>query len=322
MKACKLLLFAVLCAFGVSGAAQNFPSKPVRIVVPYPPGGGVDTLARPLADRLGKSWGSTVIVENKPGAGTIIGADAVVKAEPDGHTLLLTSDSTITSNPHLYAKMPFDPIKDLAPVTQLIDLHQMVLVHPSVPVSTFDDLVKLARAKPGTLNFGSYGSGSQPHLLFEALKAKTGAAITHVPYKGLGPALTAALAGEVQMTLASAAVARGHISTGKLKPLAIGRDERLPDLPQVPTLGELGYAEIEPKSWFGLFTTAGTPAAVVARIQEGVAAILRDPAFRDREIVARGNSPVGNTPQAFAAFIAQDLKAKERLIRLSGARVE
>src|SRR5690606_1556071 len=132
-------------AFGVSVAAQSFPSKPVRIVVPYPPGGGVDTLARPLADRLGKLWGATVIVENKPGAGTIIGADAVARAEPDGHTLLLTSDSTITSNPHLYSKMPFDPIKDLAPVTQLIDLHQMVVVHPSVPVSSFEELVKLAR---------------------------------------------------------------------------------------------------------------------------------------------------------------------------------
>lgn len=322
MKASKLALLALLCAFGLTVNAQSFPSKPVRVVVPYPPGGGVDTLARPIADRLGKLWGTPVIVDNKPGAGTLIGADAVAKAEPDAHTLLLTSDSTVTSNPHLYAKMPFDPIQDLAPVTQLIDLHQMVVVHPSLGATSFEQLIATARAKPGTLNYGSYGSGSQPNLLFEALKAQTGIRMTHVPYKGLAPALAATLAGEVQMTLASAAVARGHIAAGKLKPLAIGRPERLPDYPQVPTLKELGYADIEPKSWFGLLTTAGSPAAVVQRIQKDVASILQDPAFREREIIARGNSPVGSTPQEFAAFIAQDLKAKARLIKLSGAKVE
>ena len=322
MKLSSYLLSLLLLACALPVQAQAFPTKPIRMVVPYPPGGGVDTLARPLAERLGKAWGVAVVVDNKPGAGTIIGADAVAKAEPDGHTLLFTSDSTVTSNPHLYARMPFDPIKDLAPVTQLIDLHQMVLVHSSVDAASFQDLIALARKRPGALNYGSYGSGSQPNLLFEALKAREKLSMTHVPYKGLAPALAATLAGEVQMTLASAAVARGHIAAGKLKALAIGRPQRLADYPQVPTLKELGYEEIEPQSWFGLFATAGSPPPVLERIQRDVAAVLADAAFREREIISRGNSAVGSTPAEFAALIARDLKAKAHLIKVSGAKAE
>ncbi|MBM3518557.1 MAG: tripartite tricarboxylate transporter substrate binding protein, partial [Alphaproteobacteria bacterium] len=206
-------LIVVLCIAGAAHA-QEFPNKPIRVVVPYPPGGGVDGLARPLADRLSKRWGQTVLVDNKAGAATQIGGDFVAKAAPDGYTLLLTTDQTITSNPHLYATMPFDPMKDLAPVTQLIDLHQMVVAHPSVTANTMQELVALARARPGSLNYGSYGSGSQPHLLFEALKAQTRVQIAHIPYKGIAPALTAAIAGEVQLTLGGAGTTRGHFQTG------------------------------------------------------------------------------------------------------------
>jgi tripartite-type tricarboxylate transporter receptor subunit TctC len=321
----KLLcrLAGVLLLLGSAAAqAADFPNKLVRVIVPYPPGGGVDGMARPLADRLTRLWHQPVVVDNRPGAGTIVGADFVAKSPPDGYTLLFTSDSTITSNPFLYDKMPFDPVKDLAPVTQLIDLHQMLVVHPSVSASTLPELVALAKAKPGRLNYGSYGSGSQPHLLFEALKAQTGIQLTHVPYKGIAPALTATIAGEVQMTLGGAATTAEYFAAGKLKPLAIARPTRLDLYPNVPTLREAGYPDIDPRPWYGLFAAGGTPATVVDRIQKDVAAILVEPEFRDREVVGKGYTGVGSTPAAFAAFIADDLEYKRRLIRISGAKAE
>lgn len=314
-------LVLVLC-FAGAAHAQDFPGKPVRVVVPYPPGGGVDGLARPLADRLSKRWGQAVLVDNKAGAATQIGADFVAKAPADGYTLLLTTDQTITSNPHLYAKMPFDPMKDLAPVTQLIDLHQMVVAHPSVAANTMQELVALARARPGSLNYGSYGSGSQPHLLFEALKAQTGIQIAHIPYKGIAPALTAGIAGEVQLTLGGAATTRGHFQTGRLKPLAIARKERLALYPDVPTLREAGFPDIDPQPWFGLFAPGQTPRALVQRIRDDVAAVLAEPEFREREIVGKGYTGVGSAPDEFAAFIRSDFAYKGRLIKISGAKAE
>lgn len=314
-------LVLVLC-FAGAAHAQDFPGKPVRIVVPYPPGGGVDGLARPLADRLSKRWVQAVLVDNKAGAATQIGGDFVAKAAADGYTLLLTTDQTITSNPHLYTKMPFDPMKDLAPVTQLIDLHQMVVAHPSVTANTMQELVALARARPGSLNYGSYGSGSQPHLLFEALKAQTGVQITHIPYKGIAPALTAAIAGEVQLTLGGAATTRGHFQTGRLKPLAIARKERLALYPDVPTLREAGFPDIDPQPWFGLFAPGQTPRALIQRIRDDVAAVLGEPEFREREIVGKGYTGVGGTAEEFATFIRADFAYKGRLIKISGAKAE
>lgn len=319
MNVIRLVL--VLCIAGAAHA-QEFPGKPVRIVVPYPPGGGVDGLARPLADRLSKRWGQAVLVDNKAGAATQIGGDFVAKAAADGYTLLLTTDQTITSNPHLYTKMSFDPMKDLAPVTQLIDLHQMVVAHPSVTANTMQELVALARAKPGSLNYGSYGSGSQPHLLFEALKAQTGVQVAHIPYKGIAPALTASIAGEVQLTLGGAATTRGHFQTGRLKPLAIARKERLALYPDVPTLREAGFPDIDPQPWFGLFAPGQTPRALIQRIRDDVAAVLAEPEFREREIVGKGYTGVGGTPEEFAAFIRADFNYKGRLIRISGAKAE
>ena len=318
----SLLLLLAMTLFLSPALAQDFPSKPVRMIVPYPPGGGVDGLARPLADQLSKVWRQPVLVENKPGAGTIIGGEAVIKSPADGYTLFFTTDSSITSNPHLYKNMPFDPIKDLAPVTQLIDLHQMVVVHPSVTANTMQELVAAAKAKPDTLNYGSYGSGSQPHLLFESLKAQTGIRMTHVPYKGIAPALTAALSGEVQMTLGGAATTAEHIAAGKLKALAIARQERLGLHPSVPTLREAGFPDVDPRPWYGLFAPGATPRAVIDKIQKDVAAILADREFSDRHVAGKGYTGVGSTPEAFAAFIKSDLDYKARLIAVSGAKLE
>jgi tripartite-type tricarboxylate transporter receptor subunit TctC len=303
-------------------AAQDFPSRIVKLVVPYAAGGGVDGLARPLADRLGRVWGQTVIVENKPGASTMIGGAEVARSPADGHTLFFTSDSSITSNPHLFKKMSYDPIKELAPVTQLIDLHQFVLVNPSISANTMKELVALAKEKPNAMNYGSFGKGSQPHLLFAMLHKETGAQIQQVSYRGIAPAITATLSGEVQMTLGSVSVAAGHIETKKLKPLAIGRHARLASHPNVPTLAEAGYPTIEPRSWFGLFAPAGTPPAVTEKIQKAVAEILNEPEFKARFIERTGHTGVGSTPAAFAKFIQEDLASKRELIAAAGIVAE
>ena len=325
MRTTRWMAAAILIMTGAlheGAAAQEFPSRLVKIVVPYPAGGGVDGLARPIADRLSKSWGQSVIIENKPGAGTMIGGAEVARAPADGHTLFFTSDTSITSNPFMFQKMLYDPIKELAPVTQLIDLHQFVLVHPTVASNTMKELVEAAKAKPNAMNYGSYGKGSQPHLLFEMLRKETGAQIQAVVYKGIAPAITATLAGEVQMTLGSVSVSAGHIQGGKMKALAIGRHARLASHPNVPTLKEAGYPNIEPRSWFGLLAPPGTPPAVVEKIQKAVAAVLNDPEFKARFIERAGHTGVGNSPAEFAKFIQEDLAAKKEMIAAAGIVAE
>jgi tripartite-type tricarboxylate transporter receptor subunit TctC len=307
---------------GAPALAQDFPARIVKLVVPYPPGGGVDGLARPFADRLGKIWGQTVIVENKPGASTMIGGADVARSPADGHTLFFTTDSSITSNPHLFKTMTYDPIKELAPVTQLIDLHQLVLVHPSVSANSMQELVALAKAQPEKLNYGSYGVGSQPHLLFEMLQKQTGIKIQQISYRGIAPAITAVIAGEVQMTLGGVSVAAGHIAAGRLKPLALSRATREKTLPNTPTLSEAGFPNIDPRSWFGLFAPANTPQAVVAKIQRDVATVLNEPEFKARFIDGPGFTGVGSTPATFAAFIADDLAYKKNLIAVTGITAE
>jgi tripartite-type tricarboxylate transporter receptor subunit TctC len=307
-----LLGLAVLLPSSV--LAQEFPAQLVRIVVPYPAGGGVDGLARPLAELLSRLWRQTVIVENKSGASTMLGGELVARSPADGHTLFFTSDSSITSNPHLFKKAPLDPIKDLAPVTKIMNLHQMVVIHPSVQANTMQELVQLAKREPNALNYGSYGIGSQPNLLYETLKMKTGIQILHVPFRGIAPALTATIANTVQMTLSGPATSRGYFAAGQLKPLAIGREERLKEFPKVPTLRETSYPEIEPRSWFGLFAPAGTPREIVNKIRKDVAAILYDPEFRKRYVERMGYTGGGDTPEEFAKFIQTDLAEKGRMI--------
>ena len=309
----KRLLLALLFAASPFAFAQDYPTGTVRMVVPYPPGGGVDGLARPLAERLTALWGKPVIVENRAGAATIIGSDFVAKAPPDGQTLLFTSDSSITSNPHLYATMPFDPLKDLLPVTQLIELYQMVVVHPSVKANTLKEFVALARTQP--LNYGSYGAGSQPNLLYEALKLDTGIQLTHVPYKGIAPAIQATLANEVQATLGGAATTGQYFKAGKMKPLAISAPRRSALHPDVPTLQEAGFGDIGPRAWFGILAPRGTPAAILEKISRDVARVMADPAFDAAQVTGKGYERVGSTPAEFAKMIAEDHRQKGRVIK-------
>lgn len=305
---------------GFAFAASSFPERPVHIIVPYSPGGGADGLARPLANKLSQMWKQTVIVENKAGASTILGAAYVARSAKDGYTLLLTNDSTITGNPFLFKQLPYNPMKDFAPITQLVDLHHFVLLQPSVPVKSMQELVAYAKENPNKLTYGSYGRGSPPELFFGALKEKTGASVLEVPFNGSAPAILAVLQGVVQSTLAGPPMTGQYVKAGKMKALAVMSAKRLKDFPNVPTLAETGFGYADPKPWFGLFAPAGTPAEIVVKIRNAVAAILKKPDFRQRYIEAVDYTAVGSTTTDFAAFIKRDFEQKRKMIAAAGIR--
>ena len=303
-------------------AAHAWPTKPVRIVVAYPPGGGIDVLARQLADKLTPSWGQPVVVDNRPGANTIVATDAVAKSPADGHTILMTTDATFSINPHLYAKLPYDAQRDFTPVTMLVLLHQLLVAHPSLPANSLSELISLAKQKPGAIHYASYGSGSQPHLAGEMLKNKAGIDLVHVPYKGISLAVPAVIAGEVQLTFAGIATSMPQLKAGRIKAIAIGGAARSPLLPQVPTFAELGYPEVETHAWFGLFVPAGSPREAVARIQQDTKRILDESDFRQKQLVDKGYEVVGSTSQEFVIYLKFDNENRGRAVRISGAKAE
>ena len=303
-------------------AAHAWPTKPVRIVVAYPPGGGIDVMARQIAEKLSGPWGQPVVVENKPGANTIVATDAVAKSAADGHTVLMTTDATFSINPHLYAKLPFDTQRDFVPVTMLVLLQQMLVAHPSLPANTIPELIELAKKNPGKINYASYGSGSQPHLAGEMLKYKAGIDLTHVPYKGISLAVPAVMAGEVQLTFAGIATSTPQLRAGRIKALAIGGRSRSPLFPQVPTFAELGYPEVETHAWFGFFVPAGSPHDAVQRIYTDVKRVLDDPDFRQKQLIDKGYEVVGSSPQEFSAYIRSDYESRGRAVKISGAKAE
>jgi len=315
------LLFGFLLSLACF-AAHGWPTKSVRIVVAYPPGGGIDVLARQLADKLTPAWGQPVVVENKPGANTSVATDAVAKSAADGHTILMTSDATFSINPHLYAKLPYDSQRDFTPVTMLVLLHQLLVAHPSLQANTLEELIKLAKAKPGAINYASYGSGSQPHLAGEMLKNKAGIDLVHVPYKGISLAVPAVMAGEVQLTFAGIASSMGPLKAGRIKPIAIGGAKRSPLLPQVPTFGELGYPEVETHAWFGLFLPAGSPREAAARIYQDTKKILDEPQFRQTQLIDKGYDVVASSPQDFLVYLKKDSESRARAVKISGAKAE
>ena len=303
-------------------AAYAWPTKPVRIVVAYPPGGGIDVLARQLADKLGPAWGQPVVVENRPGANTIVASDAVAKSSPDGHTILMTTDATFSINPHLYAKLPYDAQRDFVPVTMLVLLQQLLVAHPSLPANTLAELIGLAKRKPGSINYASYGSGSQPHLAGEMLKNRAAIDLVHVPYKGISLAVPALMAGEVHLTFAGIATSMPQLKAGRIKALAIGGTARSPLLPQVPTFAELGFPEVQTHAWFGLFLPAGSPRDAVTRIYQDARKILEEPEFRQKELVQKGYEVVGSRPEEFVNYLKNDSESRARAVKISGAKAE
>ena len=318
----RFLLSVLLCFSCFATHAQGWPSKPVRIVVAYPPGGGIDVMARQIAEKVTPAWGQPVVVENKPGANTILVTDSVAKSPADGHTILMTTDATFSINPHLYSKLPFDTQRDFIPVTMLVLLQQLLVAHPALPANTLEELIRIAKAKPGSINYASYGSGSQPHLSGEMLKNKAGIDLVHVPYKGISLAVPAVMAGEVQLTFAGIATSMPQLKAGRIKPIAIGGPKRSPLLPEVPTFTELGYPEVETHAWFGLFLPAGSPPNAVARIHTDVKRVLEEPEFRQKQLIEKGYDVVGSSPDEFAAYIRKDSESRGRAVKISGARAE
>ena len=280
--------------FSQQAALAQYPTKPVHIVVPYPAGGAVDAFARVLTQQLSEMWGQQVVVDNRPGASTMIGAEQVAKSPPDGYTLLLTAELTLVIVPHLYEKIPYDPLRDFAPVVALVSATQALVANPSLPVKTVKDLVALAKAKPGQLTFGSFGNGSTGHLNMEVLQAMTGARFNHIPYNGAGPAMNDVIGGHIDFMLAALSIVKGNVQAGKLHMIGVGSNHRSSEFPDVPTLSESGAPGFEAKSWFGLVAPAGTPPDVIKKINQDVTRVISDHAFAEKYLAAQGlnRSPV------------------------------
>ncbi len=320
--AMRALALVVLATTGLAQAqSTDWPTRPVRVIVPYPAGGGVDVLARAVAQKLQERWQQAVTVDNRPGANTLIGTEMVARAT-DGHTLLVTTDATFTINPHLYTRLPYDFERDFAPVTRMVAFSQLLVASASLPANTLPELVALARKQPGQLSYASYGAGSQPQLATEMLKQKAGIFIVHIPYRGIPQAVSAVVSGEIPLTWAGIPSARPHLQSKRMKALAYGGKTRHPAFPDVPTVGELGYPEVDANVWVGLFAPIGLPAAAVQRIERDVAAILRESSFKEREIDGKGYDLVGGNGQELARHIRQELQTRAGPIRYSGSRVE
>ena len=303
----------------LQAAAQSYPSKPVRLVNPFTAGGPLDLMGRLLSDKLSGALGKPIIVENRPGAAGNVGAAEVARAPGDGHTLLLTLFSIVTSNPHLYERLPFDPLKDFAPITAIARSDSVVVVHPSVPAASMRELVAHAKANPGRLNYASAGKASPGHLTAEFFARGTGAAFTHVPYKGNAEAIRSVIAGETQIMFTPTTGALPHIKAGKLKALAVYLTDAVDELPGVPSLE--GFDQKTVPFWYGLLAPAGTPREIVQRLNAETVNALKDQQV-DKALRAGRIFPIGNTPEEFAAMMREGHAAWGRVIRETGVRGE
>jgi tripartite-type tricarboxylate transporter receptor subunit TctC len=318
------VIVAVLLTTGLfsqQAALAQYPTKPVHIVVPYPAGGAVDAFARVLTQQLSEMWGQQVVVDNRPGASTMIGAEQVAKSPPDGYTLLLTAELTLVIVPHLYEKIPYDPLRDFAPVVALVSATQALVANPSLPVKTVKDLVALAKAKPGQLTFGSFGNGSTGHLNMEVLQAMTGARFNHIPYNGAGPAMNDVIGGHIDFMLAALSIVKGNVQAGKLHMIGVGSNHRSSEFPDVPTLSESGAPGFEAKSWFGLVAPAGTPPDVIKKINQDVTRVISDHAFAEKYLAAQGLESITGTPEQFAAFVRAETVRWGKIVKDADVKV-
>ncbi len=315
----KKWLLLLLCALAAPAPAQTYPSKPVRMIVPYPPGGGNDTLGRLFAAKLGERMGQSFLVENRPGAGAMIGTEAAAKSPPDGYTILLSSIATHALSPNLYSRVPYDPVKDFAPITLLGIAPTVLVVTADLRAKNLQELIELARKQP--LAYASGGNGTPPHINAEVFKSVAGVDLVHVAYKGGGPALVDLMAGRVQVMLDTAASAMPHVRSGKLRALALSAPKRSAELPDLPTFAEAGLGQYDTNAWYSMHAPSGTPPEIVRRLNGELVAILRDP-----EILARfkqlATEPVGNSPEAFAAFVRAELDKYARIIKSANIKLD
>lgn len=311
----------MLCAYLIPVNAQEYPTKPVRLIVPFPPGGTTDIVGRLVAQHLTEAWKQQVIVDNRPGAGGIIGTELAAKSTPDGHTALLGSITTHAVNPALYTKLNFDPVKDFSPVSLVVSSPQLLAVHPSVEARSVKELLALAKSRPGKLNYASAGAGTSPHLTFELFKSMAGINIVHVPYKGTGPAINDLLGGQVQMMITGVVALMPHIKSGRLRGLGVTSAKRVPALPDLPTIIESGIAGFDVSSWFGVFQPGAVPKPIVRKMNLEIRRMLENEDIRQR-LTSLGADPAEqNTPEQFAAYVKSEMARWSKVVNDTGTKV-
>ena len=301
-----LRLAVLLLALIAPASAQDFPSKPIKLIVPFPPGGPNDIIARVVGAKMAELIGHPVVIDNRGGAGGVLGTDAVAKADPDGYTIAITSAGALAISKSLQEKLPYDTLKDLKPVTLVAKVPELLVVANNVPAKSMQELLALAKAKPGQLNFASTGPGSMPHLAGELFKSSAGIDIVHVPYKGAAPAVNDIVGEQVQMVFLDIPVLLPQVQAGKVRPIAIGSRQRATSLPDVPTTGEVGLPQIEAENWYGLVAPAATPPAIIAKLHKATVEALQSAEVKDK-LAPQGAILVGNTPEEFTAYIQSEI---------------
>jgi tripartite-type tricarboxylate transporter receptor subunit TctC len=315
--------FILCCALaaGPAGAQQSYPSKPVRMVLPYPPGGGSDTIGRPLAQKLTESLGQQVVVENRGGANGNIGMEHVARATPDGYTIVFALTAQLAINPGLYSRVPYDPVKDFAPITLLGTGAYILVVHPSLPAKSLKQLVALAKAQPGQIAYSSSGNGSGGHLAAELLNSMAGIRMLHVPYKGGGPALMDLIAGQVQVLFSTQLASWPHIQSGRIRALAVSTAKRPASIPDLPTVAEAGLPGYDSGVWYGVLAPAGTPRDIIARLNGDVIRALNQPDYRGL-LVNNAIDPIGSPPEQLGQYIKTELVKWAKVVKDAGVRVD
>ena len=318
-----LITAALLAALAPAqwAVAQSYPTKPIRWIVTYPPGGPTDVVARAIGAKLTEAWGQQIIIDNRAGAGGMIGTELGARAAPDGYTLLFGTSAGMTINPALQSKLPYDPVKDFAPVSLLVINPQLLVLNPTVPANSVKELVALAKAKPGQLNYASVGQGSPNHLGMELLKALTGTNIVHVPYKGTGPAITDLLGGQVQLMFNSMPTVLPLVRSGKLRALAVGSTQRISAIADIPTVAESGVPGFENVTWYGMFAPAKTPREIVNKLNAQVVRILAEPDMAQR-LSSQGAEPRSSSPEDLAKFMRVEFERWAKVIKSAGVKVE
>ena len=319
--ALQAALAAVTLLASFTAVAQVYPSKPVRVIVPNPPGGATDVVARVVGQRLAEQWGQPVVVENRPGAGQAIGAEVVARSPADGYTLFASSDSTFVANPHLYRKLPYDPLKDFTPIVVFCRISPVMSVHPSLPVRGVRELIALAKSRPGELSYGSFGSGTYAHLSMEEFKQRTGADILHVPYKGGAPAVRDLVGGQISVLLSSLASVDPYAKAGRLRIIAAATPKRLVLLPDLPTVAESGVPGWETGAWFGLFGPANLPREIVAKVHGDTNRVVDLPEIR-AHYAKLALEAVRMSPEEIAQYLPREMERWGKLIRATGARAD